>query len=315
MHRRDSLSGHHEGDVPWASFADGLTGLLFVFILLTGMFVIDAQNAKQQVINRLNGAANRAERLATISENGSVARCLNEANFPGLILIQGAGGTDEAAALSMRLDDDRTTSVGWFDKGEAKLKGDACDVTKVVATCLAEAVADAKNEKHKILEKGDTLRVLVEGHTDVTPVLSGPYPSNWELSGARAAALVRALTDGTSTCAASHDDRRVLLEALDTGDLQLIAVGRADQAPSRAVICKEDRTDKVCDCKGRPSQQAQCLDETLKKTNGQTRQQRLISWANGGEDDSKRLLRQRLLRRVDLRFEVRPATTEVASGD
>jgi chemotaxis protein MotB len=41
--------------------------------------------------------------------------------------------------------------------------------------------------------KGLTLPVEVEGHTDSTPIRGGPYPSNWELSAARAATVVRFL--------------------------------------------------------------------------------------------------------------------------
>jgi chemotaxis protein MotB len=38
--------------------------------------------------------------------------------------------------------------------------------------------------------------VIVEGHTDSQPVHSAQYPSNWELSGDRAAAVVRVLIHG-----------------------------------------------------------------------------------------------------------------------
>lgn len=36
-------------------------------------------------------------------------------------------------------------------------------------------------------------RIAVEGHTDAVPIRSGRYPSNWELSGARAGSVVRYL--------------------------------------------------------------------------------------------------------------------------
>lgn len=37
--------------------------------------------------------------------------------------------------------------------------------------------------------------VEVHGHTDSIPIRGGPYPSNWELAGARAASVVRLLAD------------------------------------------------------------------------------------------------------------------------
>ena len=37
--------------------------------------------------------------------------------------------------------------------------------------------------------------IVVEGHTDSTPVTGGRYPSNWELSGARASGVVRRLIE------------------------------------------------------------------------------------------------------------------------
>jgi chemotaxis protein MotB len=64
----------------------------------------------------------------------------------------------------------------FFDSGHAALKAPAIPV-------LDDLGAIIKAEK--------THPVVVEGHTDSQPISGGIYPSNWELSGARAASVVR----------------------------------------------------------------------------------------------------------------------------
>ena len=49
------------------------------------------------------------------------------------------------------------------------------------------------NEKQKQLNK--QYKIVVEGHTDSQPVIGGPFPSNWELSGSRATRVVRMFID------------------------------------------------------------------------------------------------------------------------
>ena len=48
-------------------------------------------------------------------------------------------------------------------------------------------------ERQKVNAK--TYKIVVEGHTDGRPIIGGIYPSNWELSGARAARVVRMFLD------------------------------------------------------------------------------------------------------------------------
>jgi chemotaxis protein MotB len=44
---------------------------------------------------------------------------------------------------------------------------------------------------------GKNYKIVVEGHTDAQPILGGPFPSNWELSSARATRVIRLfLEDG-----------------------------------------------------------------------------------------------------------------------
>jgi chemotaxis protein MotB len=70
----------------------------------------------------------------------------------------------------------------FFDSGQAALKPGALTLLDKLG-----AVLKAENE-HPI---------VVEGHTDSQPISNAQYPSNWELSGARASAVIRTFaTDG-----------------------------------------------------------------------------------------------------------------------
>jgi len=62
-----------------------------------------------------------------------------------------------------------------FSPGDARLETSATKALRVVAEVLAKA----------------DFPVTVEGHTDPTPINTPHFPSNWELSGARAASVVR----------------------------------------------------------------------------------------------------------------------------
>lgn len=64
-----------------------------------------------------------------------------------------------------------------FESGKAELKGSATDILNAVASI-------AKKTSH---------RVLIEGHTDNLPIRNSLFPSNWELSTARAASVLNYL--------------------------------------------------------------------------------------------------------------------------
>jgi chemotaxis protein MotB len=69
----------------------------------------------------------------------------------------------------------------FFDSGSAVLKPQADPILRRVATVIAG------EGRHP---------VVVEGYTDAQPIHSGQYPSNWELSGARASTVVRTFAAG-----------------------------------------------------------------------------------------------------------------------
>lgn len=95
-----------------------------------------------------------------------------------------------------------------FAQGEARLSGRYGQVLKAVANVL-------KDGQHAI---------RVEGHTDNVPISTASFPSNWELSAARASSVVRLFADN------GIDESR------------LVAVGHGSTRPVASNDTAEGRT-------------------------------------------------------------------------
>ncbi|MFQ5602991.1 MAG: flagellar motor protein MotB [bacterium] len=67
-----------------------------------------------------------------------------------------------------------------FDSGKADLKPKSFAILKALADIL---------KAPEVSERG----ILVEGHTDTVPIKNAIYPTNWELSSARSASVIRYL--------------------------------------------------------------------------------------------------------------------------
>ncbi|MGE3856434.1 MAG: OmpA family protein [Dehalococcoidia bacterium] len=98
-----------------------------------------------------------------------------------LVQKESTGGL--AGKILVSKDDDhitiRLSDNLVFASASADIRDDAKPLLKIVA----DALRDNKNE------------VRVEGHTDNIPVVTERYPSNWELSSARATSVLRYLTE------------------------------------------------------------------------------------------------------------------------
>jgi len=101
-----------------------------------------------------------------------------------------------------------------FDPGSAELKPTAATQLNKLSTALKEIEGNIPPDLAWVMR--------VDGHTDVTPINSAEFPSNWELSSARAISVVRYLMDqGISP---EH------LVAAGFGEFQPINSGESDQA-------------------------------------------------------------------------------------
>ncbi|MEJ0009129.1 MAG: flagellar motor protein MotB [Alphaproteobacteria bacterium] len=163
-----------ENEDAWLiTFADMVTLLLCFFIIMFSMSSPDATQFKQVA--------------AALREHGFYNDLVPQEDpyeklKKQLAMSLGASGYDQFMAVSeqdhiVALD---LSSSSFFERGSAKFTPEALPMLKLVASQLAPI-----SKEHVVIS--------VEGHTDDTPINTPSYPSNWELSSARAANVVRYL--------------------------------------------------------------------------------------------------------------------------
>lgn len=195
--KRKHKPHEEEGGEAWLlPYSDLMTLLLAVFIVLFAVSNIDKAKSEQM-------AAEFSEQMMNQSYNAASAVKVPDATPTGTAIQKIENERDKMEALKAELD--------------AKLKKE--NLTSSVKTSIDErglvislnnaiffdpGSAELKKETEKtLLEIADTISVMnnyirVEGHTDNVPMNSTVYRSNWDLSAARAANMVRLLTENTS---------------------------------------------------------------------------------------------------------------------
>lgn len=170
MSRKKQHSEHHEehADETWLiPYSDLLTLLLALFIVLFASSSLD-KGKMGQMEYALAAAFNA---VPADEMNGSVANFLDEIKDLKLGDNVGLGSDAKGAVLDI-------TSLALFNEGSAVVTEEGVDILKQIVGLL-------QTNKYK------RYRVIVEGHTDDRDFKNVMYPSNWELSGARAGAVVR----------------------------------------------------------------------------------------------------------------------------
>ena len=193
--------------IRWAvSWADFLTLLFAFFVVMYGISSVNQEKYRQL-----------AESLSEIFNSDRLAGELEsqETVFDGGAgILPGGQSVIQAPATFIDVDDAEATQAlrelearltadldGVFDAGLVEISGERLWIAIEIRSALlfeAGDVIPAIEADPLIRRIADQLRGLsnpihVEGYTDNTPVSGQRFPSNWELSAARAAAVVRML--------------------------------------------------------------------------------------------------------------------------
>jgi chemotaxis protein MotB len=222
-HKHSHHEEEHENEERWlVSFADMMTLLFCLFMVLFAISSVNTskfealQRALQDAFSGkiLSGgqavmetgndtppeepgtepplpAMTPLQAMATtsIQEAASKAARKEEEDFEALkrridalVAREGLTGRVETTVRRRGLVIELLTDNVFFDSGQAVIKSGATRLLDKLGAVL-------RDER--------THPIVVEGHTDSQPISTSQYPSNWELSGARASAVVRAfVSDG-----------------------------------------------------------------------------------------------------------------------
>jgi chemotaxis protein MotB len=204
---RQSRRIHEENHDRWLiSYADFITLLFALFVVLYAMSKVD--EGKYKVLgNSLNfafgslsvGKAGADPALSAASEqelllkslvdkrNARMAEQLRKQNEAMQTLVKNLNQVMAPLVKSELVNVTQTprgvvveiNASALFEQGEAELQRNAARTLSAVA---------------EVLEPG-TQAIEVEGHTDDIPIYTPQFPSNWELSAARASSVVRLFID------------------------------------------------------------------------------------------------------------------------
>ena len=193
-------------DGDWlTTYADMMTLLMTFFVLLFAMSTLDPVKLEQfgDSTKKNTGSMKKVKKVSLSQINKEVKKLVVEQELQSQVKV-----TMDARGVTLGIASDLA-----FGSGTANLSGSIKSfLVKLVGT----------------MEKA-TYAIAVEGHTDNVPIRSGQFPSNWELSAARASAVIRYLT--------SQGIEADKFRAIGFGDTAPIAPNdtRENQAKNRRV--------------------------------------------------------------------------------
>ncbi|MEX1022280.1 MAG: flagellar motor protein MotB [Dehalococcoidia bacterium] len=220
MSRRSRGHAEEHPDERWViSYADLVTLLLGFFIILYA--TADSNTVKMEALAR-----GLAEAFNVGVKEGEAGDSSIFDGGTGIIPEQNvAGMLDFDLDQIRRIVAERAEQAGL--QGQILVSRDEDRIVIRLADNLVfpSASADIREDAKPLLEivaagvNAVTNEIRVEGHTDNIPLATAKYPSNWELSSARATAVLRYLTEAVDvdpgrTFAAGYGEERPIANNL-----------------------------------------------------------------------------------------------------
>lgn len=227
--RGNKNNGQAPGSPAWmTTYGDLITQILIFFVLLFSLSSVD-QNKFDMAMLSLQGSLGIIEGGMTLKEGdfveagdiGSFLVSAEEQRELELLQkkVQGIIDENNLGGIQVNLDERglliRFIEGVLFDSGKASIKNDARAILDELAPLLIES--------HR--------QIRIEGHTDNLPINTREFPSNWELSTARAVNVVKYMIE-------KHNFSPYIMSAAGYSEYRPVAPN--DSAKNRALNRRVD---------------------------------------------------------------------------
>jgi len=214
--RRHSDGAGHENEERWLlTYADMITLLLALFVVLFAISSVNISKVKmlqQSLRDAFSGKVMSGGEAIMQTSNSVAVRSLDTAPRvqPSPPTIGVPDSAAARAALAARREEDELQQLKRMLDAFAAAHGFRAQVETAVTrrglvvrlltdnVLFDSGLADIKPQGLPLLSEVGTLLgvdhvhpIVIEGHTDDVPIATSQYASNWELSTARASAVVR----------------------------------------------------------------------------------------------------------------------------
>lgn len=195
----------HENLERWlVSYGDFITLLFATFVVLYALAQVDATDfakLEESLKNAFSQSGNLFDGQQSVMDGSDSLFDQQQANsfIPSLMLEYISPKYEEESFKEIEESIQKLTEAGELEGISTKITDKGLLITFDDKYLFAPASAYLDNSAKKLVDKVGVLickkfvlhAMRIEGHTDSDPISSVQYPSNWELSAARASSVVR----------------------------------------------------------------------------------------------------------------------------
>lgn len=220
----------HENHERWlVSYADFITLLFAFFVVMYALSSINEgkyrimSDSISSAFRNIPGSTSGAHVAVNANVNSSMSIAIPTKRLPPNVKTDAAQAAKRERLRNMARDLNKALAP-LVDEGKVKVTEGALGITVDINASVLFAPGDARLDLGAVRALAAVAQILaptdfpiiVEGHTDNTPINTTQFPSNWELSGMRASSVVRLFiesgVDGRRLTATGYADQRPLAD-------------------------------------------------------------------------------------------------------